>query len=255
MSRRHADLVLVGAGSVVAAMVLLAAPGSGAPAVLAGIPLALVLPGYAVTRAVFRERLRSAADYVLLSLALSLSVTVLGGLALNALWPTAHPLSSDSWAVLLSAVTVGCCLIAHKKGHVGPRLAPSLPRPRTVDVVVLGAALVIGGGAVGLASTPLPPPPGVTGYTQLSFLPQAPRAHLAVRSDELEPTRYRLRLTLNGRLYRTWQFRLRPGESWATELPVDPSARPRPLAEAALYRQSDLHRPYRRVRVVLGRPA
>jgi uncharacterized membrane protein len=247
--------VIVGASSVVAAMVLLAAPGSGTYAVLAGIPLALILPGYALTRAVFRDRLRSAADYVLLSLGLSLSVTILGGLALNELWPSAHPLSSHSWAVLLSAVTVGCCLVAHMDGNVGPRLQRRLPRPRAVDVAVLGAALAIGGGAVGLASAPLPPPPGVSGYTQMWLVPQARSAQLGVRSDELEPTRYQLRLELNGRLYRTWQLRLRPGESWATELPVDPSARPRPLAEAALYRRSNLHTPYRRVRIVLGRSA
>src|SRR4051812_34041876 len=167
MSDRQADLEIVGLGSVGAALVLLAQPGSVAMGLIAGIPLALVLPGYALARAVFRDRLRNPADYVVLSLALSLAVTILGGLVLELLWPSSRPLSSHSWPVLLSAVTVGCCAIARVRGHVGPAPLPRPKRPRARDVVALGAAVAITSGAVALARAPLPAPKGVTGYTQL----------------------------------------------------------------------------------------
>jgi hypothetical protein len=255
MTTRQADLEIVGLGSVGAALVLLANPGSIAVALIAGLPLALVLPGYGLTRALFRERLPNPADYVVLSLALSLAVTILGGLVLELLWPSSRPLSSHSWPVLLSAVTVGCCAIAQVRGHVGPGPPPRPRRPGVRDVLALGAAAVITSGAVALARAPLPAPKGVTGYTQLWLVPRAPTAQLGVHSEELRPMRYELRLKLDGRVDRIWRLALRPGQSWAVELPINSTHGGWHLAEAALYRQGHPGGPYRRVRVNLGTAA
>lgn len=251
MDRGDADLRLAGVASVVAALVVLAVPHSGVPTVIAGIPLTLALPGYALTRAVFREPL-GAGYYVVLSLALSISVTILGALVLNALWPSARPLSSGSWAALLCAVTVAAATFAHRRGHVGPP-APRLPAPpRARDAALLGVALLVTGGAVSLARTPLPPPHGVTGYTQLWLVPHAPTATLGVRSKELHPARFRLRLALDGRTIESWKLRLAPGQGWSVDLPIDSPRAGYHLGEATLYRLPDRKRAYRRVRVNLG---
>ncbi|MDQ6673875.1 MAG: DUF1616 domain-containing protein, partial [Chloroflexota bacterium] len=64
---------------------------------LAG-PLVLVLPGYALVRALLPARPRRLAELLLLSLGSSLAIAVLGGLVLNL---TPWGIRAESWAVFL----------------------------------------------------------------------------------------------------------------------------------------------------------
>ncbi len=82
---------------------------SGPVNIVFGVLLALVLPGYALSAAVFRMRSVRTAERAALTLGISLSVAVLGGLVLDAL-PSG--LETQTWLFLLGGVTVAASVIA-----------------------------------------------------------------------------------------------------------------------------------------------
>ena len=92
------EFILVGSGIA-----------SGPVNVVFGVLLALVLPGYALSAAVFRMRSVRTAERAALTLGISLSVAVLGGLVLDAL-PSG--LETQTWLFLLGGVTVTASVIA-----------------------------------------------------------------------------------------------------------------------------------------------
>lgn len=92
------EFILVGSGVA-----------SGPVNIVFGVLLALVLPGYALSAAAFRMRSVRTAERAALTLGLSLSVAILGGLVLDAL-PSG--LETDTWLFLLGGVTVTASVIA-----------------------------------------------------------------------------------------------------------------------------------------------
>ncbi|HEX5159260.1 MAG TPA: DUF1616 domain-containing protein [Ktedonobacterales bacterium] len=92
------EFILVGSGIA-----------SGPVNIVFGVLLALVLPGYALSAAVFRMRSVRTAERAALTLGISLSVAVLGGLVLDAL-PSG--LETQTWLFLLGGVTVIASVIA-----------------------------------------------------------------------------------------------------------------------------------------------
>lgn len=92
------EFILVGSGIA-----------SGPVNIVFGVLLALVLPGYALSAAVFRMRSVRTAERAALTLGISLSVAVLGGLVLDAL-PSG--LETQTWLFLLGGVTVIASMIA-----------------------------------------------------------------------------------------------------------------------------------------------
>lgn len=198
-SRREA--LLVAAYAVAAAVVLLLDP----PALLAGIvgaPLVLLAPGLALVMALdidgesgFPMR------RLILSIALSLAVTALGGIAIN----TFVPLDRTSWTIWFVAFTCSCCAVAIWRGEE-PAAAPIagaidwLPRRggegsgrRWVGIAVVVCLILAGTVALtqitsrNAYDTPLielgaRPVPGPSGEVELS---------VANKSDHAE----RLRLT------------------------------------------------------------
>jgi Protein of unknown function (DUF1616) len=82
---------------------------SGPVNIVFGVLLALVLPGYALSAAVFRMRSVRTAERAALTLGISLSVAVLGGLVLDAL-PSG--LETQTWLFLLGGVTVIASVVA-----------------------------------------------------------------------------------------------------------------------------------------------
>ncbi|HEU4783249.1 MAG TPA: DUF1616 domain-containing protein [Ktedonobacterales bacterium] len=92
------EFILVGSGIV-----------SGPVNIVFGVLLALVLPGYALSAAVFRMRSVRTAERAALTLGISLSVAILGGLVLDAL---PGGLETQTWLFLLGGVTVTASVIA-----------------------------------------------------------------------------------------------------------------------------------------------
>lgn len=213
------------------------------------LPLALFLPGYALTRAIFDRGRPALAERIVLAFSLSLVATAFASLFL---YFVSFGLTIPSWAAALAAITVGATLAgAARPSPASDRGAPVVRRlalrrplgPLPIAIAIAAAALVAG--AVVLARTPLSSP-SARGYTALWLArgPRSPALVLGVRSEEHHKTRYLLRLTLSGRVRRR-HFALAPGQTWRERLP------PARRAAASLYR---VGRPgvYRSVR--LGAP-
>jgi hypothetical protein len=110
-SRREA--LLVAAYAVLAAAVLLLDP----PTLLAGIvgaPLVLLAPGLALVTALDIDgESEFPMRRLILSIALSLAVTALGGIVVDIL----APLDQTSWTIALVAFTCSCCAVAIWRGE------------------------------------------------------------------------------------------------------------------------------------------
>lgn len=225
-------------------VLLLAALGVAGAALLGGswtplrailvLPLALVLPGYALTTAIFRRRLLPLPERIALALSLSLVATT--GVSLF-LYAISIGLTLHSWAAALGVVTAAatltaCARTAPARGRstpLGHRLAlQPLLRPLPIAIVIAAAGLAAA--AVVLARTPLPSP-SAPGYTALWLTrkPHSGALTVGVRSEEHRRTRYRLRLVLAGRVT-SRRLALAPGETWQRTLP------PVRRAAASLYR-------------------
>jgi glycosyltransferase involved in cell wall biosynthesis len=197
------------------------------------LPLALVLPGYALTRAIFGRRKPALPERLVLVLSLSLVTTALTSLFLYLI---SFGLTLHSWAVALAVVTIGATFVAAAlpaPADDGPKrdtrhLARPFLRPLPIGIAVAAACLAAA--AVVLARTPLSSP-SAPGYTSLwlTHKPHSAALTLGVRSEEHQRTRYRLRLVLAGHVSRR-RFALAPGETWRKTLP------PAPHAAASLYR-------------------
>src|SRR5258708_16677585 len=85
------------------------------------LPFLLVLPGYALTAALFPNQI-GLAERLLLTLALSISVTVVSGLLLNL---TAWGLQGTTWIVWLGGITIAACMLAlaRRQRYLTPNLA------------------------------------------------------------------------------------------------------------------------------------
>ncbi len=197
-------------------------------------PLALFLPGYALTRAIFKARGPALVERVVLALSLSLVTTALASLFLYAI---SAGLTLSSWVAALAVVTVAATLVVasyppppdHESARVERR---SGGRP-AIGPVHLAIGLIAAGltvAAVALAVTPLPSP-SAPGYTSLWLTRDRNSSALVlgVRSQEHDTTRYVLRLKVSGRTT-TRRLALAPGQTWQKRLP------PAPTAAASLYR-------------------
>ncbi|HEY1627842.1 MAG TPA: DUF1616 domain-containing protein [Streptosporangiaceae bacterium] len=219
--RRNTDLAVTAAGTIAAALVTGLVPSALVwLRVLAGVPLVLVLPGYALTA--FALPARSPRQFspvlwrTLWTTGLSLAVAVLGGLVLN-LIPAG--LTRVSWAVLLAVVTLAALAAAI---WLRPSSAAAAPpssargarwRPSWVAAGYGLAALAMAGTATGLAvvsggwehSTP---------FAQLWLVPGQRTATLGVRSAYPGTQAFRLVLKDGTRQAGTWDFTLTTGQTW-----------------------------------------
>jgi glycosyltransferase involved in cell wall biosynthesis len=228
---------------VVLALTALAVAGTAIPAgtwtplrAIVVLPLALVLPGYALTRAIFGGRGPAIVERIVLALSLSLVATALASLVL---YTTSVGLTLGSWAAALAVITAAATVTAAARFSPSPDLPPPPPgmprfalrpriRPLAVAIAVAAAGLVAA--AVVLARTPLGSP-SARGYTALWLTrdSRSPALILGVRSEERQTTRYVLRLRLSGRTSRR-HLALAPGQTWQERLPLTRRA------AASLYR-------------------
>ena len=248
MDDGRADLVTVAGCAALATAVVVADVLPGVVRAIAGLALVLLLPGYALARAVLEDLRGGAAEVAVLSLALSVAATIAVGLVVNL---STLSLTVEAWALGLLLVTLVACAVAARRPARWLR-GGRWRTPRARDVVLLAAAALVAAGAAALGSTPLSPPDGVRGYTELSQLRDGDAIVLEVTANELRPAGFRLDLRADGRLVRRWRTgTLEPGRAWRTRMPVAGARGGRTL-EARLYRPSSA-RPYRRVRLELRR--
>ena len=257
--RGHGDLRIAAWLAVLCTGLGLAVPLTGL-SLLFVAPLALALPGYAITSATFARRELEWPQRLLLSISLSLAVLVLGSLLLNYVPGGIRALS---WSLLLLGAVLGGCRIAalRRPARAAPR-RPPLPRLRGRDATMLAAGMAAVATALVLSASS-PPAPSAAGYTQLWILSTpgsgGTEAQVGVRSEEQQPVAYDLRVkigpaTPTPEIVRR-SFTLKPGES-RTVAVGPPAARPgsRVPVTATLLRHNRPFSVYRRVRGWLVAP-
>lgn len=248
MSRRS-DLALVVAVALLAGILIEILPHTSDFARVAlGIPLVLLLPGYALSSAIFSPSELRMSEHLALSIALSVTVTILSALLMNA----AHiGLQARPWAAILTLLTIAAALAAARRGHLR-ELRVGRPRLRSSEVAALAVSVLLLTGAAAFGLTPLAAPRGTQGQTALWIVPAPHRSEtvcVGVISDQLHTSDYTLALSVRGRaLARFGAIRLAPGASWERAIRVGPGRPPvtgvlattaRPRASVATVSLSD----------------
>lgn len=249
LDSRSLDLALVAACAILAALVPLAVPGNTWPRIVLTIPLVLILPGYAITAALFPEPPLRMPHRVLLTLSLSIAATIGGGFALNA---TRWGLNTGPFAALLAGVTILAASIAFsRRSATGGEVAREGMGLRPYQWLLFGLAVVVVGLALHVARTGAIEQPS-PGFTQLWLLPSTDgnqsTVRLGIANMEGEAVTYSLRVREGNAVIAEWPaLALSSGGTWETvvQLP-NPQGGSEPV-EALLYRANAPDTVYRRV--------
>ena len=132
-------------------------------------PLVFVLPGYALTCAMFNKRALGVPERLVFSLGLSLIVVILGGLALNL---TPLGLRANSWASFLGGISLGASIVALilRRGQDKPASRWSMKRLTFLQglLLVLAGLIICGAATVSINGASQQ---SHAGFTQLWILP------------------------------------------------------------------------------------
>jgi hypothetical protein len=107
---RSRDLTRVIVASL-ASLALMVLPFGGLPKAIALVPLALVLPGYAISAAMFMPGSVTRGERLAYTLSLSVGAAAIGGL----IWQLLFGLSRASWALMLVAIVLVAATIARRR--------------------------------------------------------------------------------------------------------------------------------------------
>jgi hypothetical protein len=209
-----------------------------------GLLLVALAPGYAVMLAACPGPSIAGTERLVLSVGVSMTLSVLGGLLLN--W-TPWGLQPESWVALLSGVTLLAAVVAVARQRqlrattqVGRRPAPSRGGFGVGGVCLLTLAVTIVSATILLARVSAATRTDA-GFSDLWMLPAGnattPSIRLGVRSQEEADTSFRLRLDIDGAPAMAWQLtELAPGETWEATVELPPGAGGATAVEARLYR-------------------
>jgi hypothetical protein len=263
VSRKSYDLALVCAVALAALALTLLGISGPALRLLFGLPLVLVLPGYALTSALFPRRTLGGVERILFTFSLSLSTVILCGFVLNR---TPWGLQPDSWAVILSNVTLGASLIAGARRHlISAKPANEIhdqqahtAQPPTASCpqlglsvgqsVLFGLAIAVVASAMLLArgEAALRPAPDVI---QLWMLPGTKAATLRVGVNSIGPAEgtFRIQIQRSGYIIREWpSLTITADQRWEETITLSgPQPGSGPF-EAHLYRSEEPGVVYRR---------
>jgi len=246
--RGHRDLQWACLAAVACALVAALVP-LGMVRLVAGLPLTLFLPGYAIVAAAFGSRELAPPKRTTLSFAVSLMVLALGAFVLN-IFP--FGLETASWAVLLPLVTIAACrgaALRRERPQGGGAGRPSLPRPAAGSLVVVALAAAVALGALALSERPLPAE-NAKGFTALWMLPTdklEDAVAIGVDSNQHDSHSYRLRVSLGKDQSKTYRVDLDPGEERVYEVDVPSRPSGRTHVVASLYKEGQPQKLYRRV--------
>lgn len=258
MRERGRDLSAVEIAAVVCGVVVVTVPVVAIRTVFA-VPLCLLLPGYALSAAMFTRAQLERQQAAMLTVGLSLISLVLGALLLNLL--PGGGLRTGTWTALLLVIVLGGAETARRR-RVEPGLV-TWPSGRlrgirvsrgSVIVFALAAAIAIASFVV--SRIPLPAP-NALGYTELWMLPTpaTPGLRIGVSSQEQHDTSYRLLVQLGtGTTVARQRFVLHSGQEHVLRLSLRGVPRATVgLATATLYRNGGAS-PYRQVTAQVGPP-
>ena len=251
--------------TIVAIVLVFIIPSEWLPLRILTLPLAFVLPGYVLMRALFHGKPFGNAERLIFTLGISLSIVILSGLVLNI---TPFGLQARSWAVLLGIITLGACAVAilrHRKQEEVPERRSGFEDISFSfrQTVLLGIAALIVGGAFAVSIVGAQQQ-ARSGFTQLWMLPASTTSkvnnsvNLGVSNKESTPMQYHLAIDINGKVIKDWPaIDLSPDQQWKFTLVLQKSllatsaATPAKI-EALLYKANDPKTIYRHVVLWLG---
>lgn len=241
------DLVIVLLVAAVAVAIGLADVDAGPLRIVLGVPLALVLPGYALTEAAVSRRAVAGIERALLAVGLSLCLGATSVLLVNLL---PYGVTRTSWLGVAGSVTVIASAVAARRR---PPRAERPAKPRCFRPSRGRSMASIAGGALAAAVTVLAVVLAAhsanrdtgRGFTELAMVRASAgtSAHLSVTSQERGAERLTVTVTRAGVDLRAWALTLAPGEHWSRIVPIAES-RARGPVEARVYRPG-LATPYR----------
>ena len=248
MSRKPLAAVL---GIALVVLALLVPGGLGAALrLLIALPLVLVLPGYAVTAAVFPRRWLGVPETIVFSLGLSLALLALAGLALSL---TPWGMGTIPWCIFLGIMALAAAGLARRDLLTVARRgrAITLPAARTVLPFAAAALIVLAALRIAIVGEAQQPQ---AGFTQLWVLPASPGAgnatavRLGITSKEPVTRHYILQLAAGGHITRRWSdLAVAPGQTWQATVPMPAGFPAGGKVEATLSRASSPRSIYRRV--------
>jgi uncharacterized membrane protein len=242
--RGHRDLRLIVAAAIVCAALALVIPVEFLSLLFAA-PLAFFLPGYAIAAATLVRNRLPTMQLLPLSLGLSLATLALGSLLLNYL----GGLMAGSWALLLVLVTVVAASVAAVRRPAPQAGVMRLPRPAAATLMMALVGLVLAGGAVALAYTPLNAGHTI-GYTELWIQPAGDAAvWVGVGNQQHTRTGYELQVKFgHGATPVSRSLTLDPGEQAVVRLTAPAGTPSGPLqVVGTLFREDTPGVAYRRV--------
>ncbi len=257
------DMLIVIIMSGIAVVLAIIVPASWLPLRVLTLPLIFILPGYALSSALFPTQRFGTAERLILSLGLSLTAVILGGLLLNL---TSFGLKTDSWALYLGGITVGACAVTLARRHRQSASKSAFEwssisgiRLNLRQGLFIGIALLIVCGAVTLSIIGAQQQPR-KGFTQLSLLPSGGTTSannavsLGISNMEAQGMQYRLAVNMDGKVIKEWPtIVLSVGQQWKAILVIPPSGHAGATrVEAMLYRLDSPGTVYRDVVLWLG---
>jgi uncharacterized membrane protein len=218
--------------------------------ILIAIAMVTILPGYALTSAIFINTPLGIMEKIAFSCGFSLGMTSLGGVLLNY---TRWGIQSVSWIVLLGGISLLAGVFA---------LARMTDTPKEVDLhvvhmplklhqillMVLAAAIMSGAylyARAGAENRSLPPSTRIwmfwTDETQNNI-------YVGVQNQERVRMQYRLQLsTLNGQVQEWPAITLEPGATWEFQYEMPQNVAENDYIRAALYKLDSPEQNYREV--------
>lgn len=230
------------------------------------LPMAYLLPGYTLLKTLFYGIRLTGTRLLILSIATSLALDVVSGLALNM---TPLGLSRLSWTIYLSSLTLLFSLIAmllqmRQRETIISRVALLLTgielRKHKKQHILAGIVFLV---AVSIAAFSLQYSINSathqkrSGFTQL-WVVQTNQAHydcavsIGVSSFEFKPITYRIVMSVNGSQTEVWSsITLSPQKVWRASVPIMPVVLQGATVNVQLYRTDKPTIVYRNVHLKL----
>ncbi len=240
---------LATAGLAVVAIATAVVPALAPLRPYGALPLALLLPGLAVSRLAL-PRFPVSLELFVLACGLSVAISIAAGLLLN----LGGALTPLGWASALGGVTLLSSAAQFLRNpspappvdSVGVRLPLSIGQAAMFAVACAIALCGVGLARVGAMSQ------SEYAFTEFWMTPHDPVARdvvtIGVRNEEKATTGYRVVIVADGATIGRWPpVTLDPGATWTVDFPIDGELRRARRVEAWLYREDDPKLVYRKV--------
>jgi hypothetical protein len=248
---RHSQAAMIGAAVVVAIFSCGASLADAPVPITAVLGLAMLVGlGYVWTQVLLDQRVPSL-ERVTMATGLTISVPVLGGLALDA---AGVPLHRAAWACLFAGVTLAGAgvlvarLLAVRSRMGQPMASDERPKRWPLSLrktMACGTAVAIAIGAVGLArvGAAIQHYPGFTELWLSARTENPTTASLGVSNHEGNTRRYKIVMLHKKQISAVWQLTLSNGQTWQRTVSIGGKY----VKIVDLYLLPDLTHPYRHV--------